>query len=176
MHRRSVLLSVLSGALTSVVASRQRTSAQEATPVSPTDLAAHPIVGAWKWTNDPSDPHPESFAIFHADGTYVESIANNTGIGVWQPTGPQGAMVTAYFQDMDSTTAEVDYGRTTMQGTITLETDAKQATIHYDVVKDSLDGYRIDDGQGLIGTLTRLTILPLPTPTRARSTKATPTP
>lgn len=170
MRRRSVVLSAITSAVTSAITLYQPSAAQNANPAPAMDLPPHPLVGAWKWSNDPSDPHPESFAIFHADGTYVESIANNTGIGVWQPTGPQSAMLTAYFQDVDSTTAEVEYGRTTAQATIELAEDANQATVHYDVVKDSLDGYRIDDGQGLTGTLTRLTILPLPTPTRARST------
>lgn len=168
MRRRSVVLSVISGALTSVVASRQQPAAQEATPTSLSDLAAHPIVGAWKWTNDPSDVHPESFAIFHADGTYVEAVGKETGIGVWQSAGPESAVLTAYFQDLVPETVEVEPGRTTVQATIDLDANGTSATVHYGIVKDTFLGYRLVDEQNLIGALTRLGITPLPVPATAK--------
>lgn len=171
MRRRSVVLSTISGALTSGVAFHQSSTAQEATPASLSDLALHPMVGAWKWTNDPSDVHPESFAVFHADGTYVEVVGTETGIGVWQPAGSARAVLTAYFQDLVPETVEVEPGRTTVQAVIELDANGNEATARYGIVKDTFLGYRLVDEQNLTGTLTRLGITPLPAPN-----PATPTP
>lgn len=170
MHRRSVLLVAISSALTSVMARAQPSAAQEATPASPTDLALHPIVGAWKWKNDPLQGQPESFAIFHADGTYVEVVGKETGIGVWQPAGPHRVALTAYFQDLVPETVEVEPGRTTVQASVDLNAAGGLATVTYSVVKDTFLGYRLVDEQNLTGTLTRLSITPLPAPVAATPT------
>lgn len=170
MRRRSVMRSAITGALTAAIAFQQPSAAQDATPATALDRAQHPIVGAWKWTNDPSDPHPESFAIFHPDGTYIEVIGIETGIGVWQPAGPERVDLTAYFQDLDSTTVEVEPGRTTVQATIELDTTGTAATVTYRLVKYTFLGYRLADEQHLTGTLTRLGMTPLPAPEQATPT------
>ena len=170
MRRRSVVLCVITGALTSAMALRQPAAAQDATPVSSPDRATHPMVGAWKWTNDPSDAPPESFAISHADGTYVEVVGIETGIGVWQPTGPERVDLTAYFQDLVPETVEVEPGRTTVQATINLDAAGTGATVTYSLVKYTFLGYRLYAEQGLTGTLTRLGLTPLPAPEQATPT------
>src|SRR5690348_4734070 len=121
MRRRSIVLSALSGAVAAMMVARERGAAQVATPAPVMEPATHPMVGAWKWANDPSDPHQESFAIFHADGTYVEVVGKETGIGVWQPTSASSAALTAYYQDLVPETVEVEPSRTTVQASIYLD-------------------------------------------------------
>ena len=103
MRRRSVLLSVVTGALTGTLAISRSTTAQVATP---SVRANHPIVGAWLVMN-PSDPLDTRPAIFAADGTmtvgYVPAsypqpgrsvVLQGTAIGVWEPTGERGVHLT----------------------------------------------------------------------------------
>ena len=78
------------------------TAAQDATP---TDLANHPIVGAWLLMN-PGDPPSPSPMIFSADGTfsatgvpsYVDPqrgvVFGSQAMGVWEPTGERSLHVT----------------------------------------------------------------------------------
>ena len=68
--------------------------------------AVHPIVGTWQWANNPGDEGDPfagtSFAIFHADGSYVEFFPPvGVGVGTWQVTGANTADVTIVFQDID---------------------------------------------------------------------------
>jgi hypothetical protein len=61
MRRFIVSLSVVAVLLLGVIATLGRgATAQEATPDTPAmmAMATHPIVGAWRWTNDPGDPIP----------------------------------------------------------------------------------------------------------------------
>ena len=56
------------------------------------DIAAHPIVGMWWWENESADPFDDSFAVFGADGTYVEETPFiGAGIGTWVSTGERTA-------------------------------------------------------------------------------------
>jgi hypothetical protein len=82
---------------------------------SPGGQSAHPIVGAWQWSNNPgTDEADTSAAIFHADGTYVEfDAAIGVGIGAWAATGESTGDLTMIFQDI-----ELDPGRYT-RGLIT---------------------------------------------------------
>ncbi len=107
MHRRSVLLSAVSGALTGAFAFRRTTTAQEATPSA---RANHPIIGAWLVMN-PRDPLNARPAIFAGDGTltvaYVPSftdpelgvVLQGPAIGVWEPTGERSVHLT-YVQTL----------------------------------------------------------------------------
>src|SRR5215213_11767617 len=77
--------------------------AQEATPSS---IATHPLVGTWRWDNDPADPADDSYGIFAADGSYLEvTKPTNVGIGIgsWIPTGDRTADVITVYQDVDPT-------------------------------------------------------------------------
>ena len=84
----SILVVVLVGTITS--RATLNTIAQEATP---TAMAGHPVIGAWRFDTNVDDPaNPPSYAIFHADGTYMEFHPSvGTGIGVWEPTGERTA-------------------------------------------------------------------------------------
>jgi len=73
-------------------------AAQDAT----TAAAGHPVVGAWWWENISSDPFDDSYAIFHADGTYVEETAYiGAGIGAWEATGERTAGLIIVVQDIE---------------------------------------------------------------------------
>ncbi len=98
MRRLTVSLAIVVVLLFGVIATMSRsTAAQE-------DMTAeHPIVGAWEWDNDPNNPGTEiSYAVFHADGTYVEvGSGGAVDVGVWEPTGERTADVTFFFADVD---------------------------------------------------------------------------
>src|SRR5829696_3679382 len=115
MRRLIVSLSVVVVLLVGVVAALGRgATAQEATPDTAADvdqpdapaMATHPIVGTWRWDNDPADPADDSYGIFAADGSYLEvTKPTNVGIGIgsWIPTGDRTADVITVYQDVDPT-------------------------------------------------------------------------
>ena len=78
--------------------------APEATPLA---LTTHPIVGTWMWDNNPDNPGADiSYAIFHADGSYVETSAfNGTALGAWQATGERSVLLIETFLDIDESPA-----------------------------------------------------------------------
>lgn len=60
-------------------------------------MGTHPIVGAWRWDNDPKNPGTDiSYAIFHGDGTYIEVTAGGTNLGAWEATGERAVLLTAF--------------------------------------------------------------------------------
>src|SRR5215218_7449070 len=101
MRHLIVSLSVVVMLLVGVVAALGRgATAQEATPDTAADvdqpdapvMATHPLVGTWRWDNDPADPADDSYGIFAADGSYLEVTTGvGTGIGSWDPTGDRTA-------------------------------------------------------------------------------------
>jgi hypothetical protein len=96
-----------------VLGARPAAVAQEATPSATAD---HPVVGAWWTANDAPGPGVETaYAVFHADGTYLEVDPNiGVGVGVWRATGERSAELTYVFQDIDPEPA------TTAPGTVTV--------------------------------------------------------
>jgi len=149
MRRFVTFASVLAVLLLGLVATvGQRTAAQEATPdtTAMMAMADHPIVGAWRWDNNPANPGVDlTYAIFHADGTYIEPTPGGANIGTWEPTGPRTALLTAlvvFDLDQDATTddppgtgilrlaAEVDEAGETITAPFTFEVlDATGATV-----------------------------------------------
>jgi hypothetical protein len=105
MHRFVMLVSIVALALaslatrtTSSVVTASVVTAQEVTPVE----NQHPIVGAWWWENNSEDAFDDSYAVFGADGTYVEETAYvGAGIGSWQPTGEDSGDLMILFQDIE---------------------------------------------------------------------------
>src|SRR5215217_1191445 len=64
-------------------------------------IAQHWIVGGWRFENvvEAGQGVFVSYALFHADGTYVEVEPDGkVMIGVWQPTGARSADVTFFAQ------------------------------------------------------------------------------
>jgi len=65
-------------------------SAAAATPAAATfSRAGHPVIGAWQWDYEPWSPGRNlSYAVFDADGTYVEyHDYPYVSIGTWRATG-----------------------------------------------------------------------------------------
>jgi hypothetical protein len=82
----------------------QGATAQETMPVA---QPVHPIVGTWTWDNNPDAPGTDvSYAIFHADGTYVETTTfNGTALGAWEPIGDRAVILVETFLDTDESPA-----------------------------------------------------------------------
>ena len=79
-----------------------------------TTTAQHPIVGTWRWVSNPAKP-PDAYAIFHADGTYIETgLFAGVVIGAWRATGERSVDVTMSFQDVDVSVAGVTPGMGTL--------------------------------------------------------------
>ena len=73
-------------------------AAQDVGPVA----GQPPLVGAWFWENISDDPFDDSYAVFGADGTYVEETAYiGAGIGSWNPTGDHSGDLMILFQDIE---------------------------------------------------------------------------
>ena len=156
MRRRSVLLSAVSGALTGALAASRTTTAQEATPSA---LAQHPIVGAWRWTNAPDDPVPYTYAIFHDDGTYLEvTMGVGSIIGAWQPTGERTVEVTSFAQDIDPSVEGVEPGTIKTDFAATITEDGTTATALYRVQVATPDGTVMFTSDVMEGTLARIEV------------------
>ena len=85
MSRLLLLISVIGITLAGLVA-HLVTPAAAAQDVGPA-AGQHPLVGSWFWENISDDPFDDSYAVFGADGTYVEETAYiGAGIGSWNPT------------------------------------------------------------------------------------------
>jgi hypothetical protein len=116
MRRFALLLFVVVLLSSAVVLSRPSASAQEATPPGMAAMAEHPVVGHWRYENVLGDLTFPSYAIFHADGTYVEALPNGAFLlGLWQPTGERTADLTyhnTYFIDPMAVEGE---GRVTVE-------------------------------------------------------------
>jgi hypothetical protein len=98
-----------------------RAAAQVATPAA---LAEHPIVGAWRWASYPlvsADPDPQSYAIFHADGTYQEVFGDQTFIGVWQTAGARGADVISHSGDIALSPDVFEAGTLTVRANLVVD-------------------------------------------------------
>jgi hypothetical protein len=129
MRHGVVLVSIIAMALVSLIAVgiRPAAVAQGATPTTTVD---HPVVGAWWTANDAPGPGVETaYAIFHADGTYLEVDPNiGVGIGVWRATGERGAELTYVFQDIDPEPAVTAAGTVTVRQSVTVDDSGNEFT------------------------------------------------
>jgi hypothetical protein len=68
-------------------------AAQDASPVpTPFPRTNHPVIGSWQWTPSPVTFSNNSFAIFTADGTYIEAETGRiVGVGTRRATGERTA-------------------------------------------------------------------------------------
>jgi hypothetical protein len=109
-------------------------------------IAQHPIVGGWRCENviEPGQDVVVSYALFYADGTYVEVEPDGkVMIGVWRATGARSAAVTFFVQyplepGSDATVraegrlaAELDQTGNTMTAPFTFEARKPDRTIHF---------------------------------------------
>ena len=74
-------------------------AAQDATPA---DYSDHPLNGTWVIDSSPEDPaNPLEMAVISSNGTMVETGADFTGAGVWEPTGDTTATLTFSVLEQD---------------------------------------------------------------------------
>ena len=114
---RRAALAGLGGGLGLALAISRPAAAQDATA----NMAAHPVVGAWRFANDPNDPANVGLNAFHADGIVV-SVAGDIGAGIWawRATGDRTADATGLAHD----TAEHNNLGGTVMGWMSIEVDA----------------------------------------------------
>jgi hypothetical protein len=135
--------------------------AQEATPSS---MATHPLVGTWRWDNDPADPADDSYGIFAADGSYLEvTKPNNVGVGIgsWVPTGDRTADVITIFQDVDPSET-FEPGTATFLMSATVDASGDQFTGIADLQTRDVTGAVTFEASGWTLTASRVTVGPLP--------------
>jgi hypothetical protein len=116
VSRRAALAGLGAGSLGVALAAARPAAAQDTT-------AAHPLVGAWRYANDPTNPANVSVGAFHADGTYVVVFGDiGTGIGVWRATGDRTAEATSIKLDTNPDRNVSDPG--TITDRVSIEVDA----------------------------------------------------
>jgi hypothetical protein len=135
----------------------RETAAQDATPAA---MAHHPVVGAWQWNLDPADPDDDSYAIFHADGTYIEQAHASVGIGVWHPTGERTADLTISFQDIDIDPTVFRPGTSIIRQMVTVDATGTALRGPFTVEARTLDG-ALDFAGQFEGAATRLQVEPM---------------
>ena len=136
MRRIAVVASVVAVALVGVVAAGARPDAvaQDATPAGGSGAhaatAEHPVVGAWWSSNDAPGPGVNTaYAVFHADGTYLEVDPNiGVGVGVWRATGERSAELTYVFQDIDPEPAATAPGTVTVRQSVEVDASGNAFT------------------------------------------------
>jgi hypothetical protein len=132
LSRRATLRGFAAAGAALAVLERQSGLAQDATP---TEAARHPLVGAWRIVPDPPGP-PLVLIVYHADGTLTYSAPSNSpalpdapfavtfdtpAYGVWEPTGPRTAALSAYAIETDE--AGNFLGTLAFHGTLELDED-----------------------------------------------------
>jgi hypothetical protein len=117
VSRRAALAGLGAGGVgLAVMATARHASAQD---------AAAPLVGAWQWNSGADHPEPNTFAIFHADGTYTEwNPVAGAAIGIWRMTGDRAFDLLFIFADTDPSPDVAAWGPGSATFTITGELDA----------------------------------------------------
>jgi hypothetical protein len=114
-----------------------------------------------------------AYAVFHADGTYLEVDPNiGVGVGVWRATGERSAELTYVFQDIDPEPAGTAPGTVTVRQSVDVDATGEAFTAPLTVE------VRIPDGTVVFSAAytargTRLQVepmLPLGTPTMGTPT------
>jgi hypothetical protein len=110
------------------------------------DLAAHPLVGAWRVANDPAEPNSSepaepAYYVFHADGTALASTAvAGVGVGVWRPTGERTADRSVWYVDLDPDPNHLERGAATGSTSVTVAESGTTFTETGTVQGKAIDG------------------------------------
>ena len=141
----------------------------------PGAAAAHPVVGTWRWADDLQNLADASYAVFHADGTYVEmSPGHGVGIGTWEATGARSATLTVVFQDIDPSLAAFAPGLLTYRLDVRVDETSNAQTATSPLYVQTPDGVIVEE-RALDGTATRVEVAATG-PIRALATSAQATP
>lgn len=111
--------------------------AQEATHETE---ASSPLIGAWQWVNESPDPYDDTYAIFHADGTYVEVVGPDTVIGSWRMTGERTADAISFNQDVDPFDFSFNPGTLITRMAVEIDADGDTLTAQFTAEGRATDG------------------------------------
>lgn len=142
----TLLAVTLGGVGGAAIVSTRAAAQDESTPA-----ATHPIVGMWWWQNISTDPFDDSFAVFGADGTYVEETPYiGAGIGAWVPTGERTADLLIVYQDIEGgldpqAPAAFKPGTITMHLAVTIDPSGKSLVASGPLEIRSPDGTLLDE-------------------------------
>jgi hypothetical protein len=115
------------------------------------DTAVHPVVGTWQFAGNLGGPI-ESFAIFHADGTYIEEFGG-TSFGVWRAVGDDTVEITTMSLDADANPNVYTPGLVTQRQTYRLNDEGTTLIGSYHVeVKDESGTIVFEDTFPAAGT------------------------
>ena len=109
-------------------------------------MAAHPLVGAWRVANDPTEPNSSepaepAYYVFHADGTALTSTAvAGVGVGVWRPTGERTADRSVSYVDLDPDPNHLEHGEATGSTSVTVDESGTTFTETGTVQGKAIDG------------------------------------
>ena len=109
-------------------------------------MAAHPLVGAWRVTSDPTEPNASgpvdpSFYVFHADGTALTSTpVAGVGVGVWRPTGERTADRSVWYVDLDPDPNHLEHGEATGSTSVTVDESGTAFTETGTIQGKAIDG------------------------------------
>ena len=96
------------------------------------DLTWWPSLGSL-WVEE-RDGGPDVISALHADGTLLTvDPYRGVGVGSWQPTGPDTAVVAIDYYDQDPSLDGVKIGPATLQGEIRMDQTGEVATIDFTV-------------------------------------------
>ena len=157
MRRRPSFTGIIAIILVLTAALGATATAQDASP-----MAGHPLVGAWVLdTNAEDTTSPPSLAIFHADGSYVQTDPDGTAIGAWQPTGPGSADLIIRFEDADD---EGALSTTIVRAAVEAAEDGQSLTATFTLEFVGPDGTSSGQLGPTTATGTRLAVEPMGTP------------
>jgi hypothetical protein len=161
MRRRSVLISAVSGAITSTLAVGRTTTAQE---VTPTAMTSHPLVGTWIVDRNPADPtEMPTTNVITADGGLIDPSVG--AAGVWAATGPDTAnftLIAIFEQGMAVTGQQTEGGGSyfVVRGSLAVDAGGDTATATVSQTHVSPDGTVLDQLAEGTSTYLRLKVEP----------------
>ena len=108
----------------------------------------HPVVGLWCWDlAHMNPPGARSYAIFHADGTFVDANPFlNTGVGLWRPTGPRTADLLIYYHDAGTDAGGTRLNLVVARGPVEVDDAGNALTLLCSYEVKTLDGTVVDSG------------------------------
>jgi len=161
MRRRSVLISAVSGAVTSALAVGRTTQAQDSTPRV---MASHPLVGTWIVDRNPADPtEMPTTNVITADGGLIDPPVGPAG--VWAATGPDTAdftLIAIFEQGMAVTGQQTAGGGSyfVVRGSLAVDAGGDTATATVSQTHVAPDGTVLDQLAEGTSTYLRLKVEP----------------
>lgn len=136
------------------------TTAGVAKDASPS-TAKSPVVGAWLLDVDGDPSTPPTQAVFHADGTYLQTDAGGVGVGSWAATGPSTGALTFTVYDVEETGG---FSSATVRATLEASADGQRVSGTFTLEQISGDGTSTGQMGPLTATGTRIPVEPMGSP------------